>query len=512
MAVVADKRRERASRYTRSMRPSPRAAPSFRSEGGCIALPSELSPTHIHAPAAAAAAIDAATINPARCVVWEYMYDAFQGRAPTRAERVPVTVLAAGPSTPPRRARMVIFLLRAGVGLAPGAVISTLRTTIVFWVGFWSSGKSDYDVQRWVSTVRGSRALISAHAFALFSKLMRPITFSFVVPKKEVSLINFENNCKLAAGRRAGRGGSAGKQSDDDGAGTALGGGVCAVLSLEREASVRRINAKLCSLARAQHHRAHPRALGHEQHRLPPADGARAVVHGGVVQEVWEGDEAYRLSRRRWRSLGSGMRRESPSLPRLGMTRPQTGRRPADHRLHVGVGEDGERADDASRSTDEKSDGTTPQERPTSPRVVCVGVGIPAKPLRLVAGRRQAAESARCAGALAKSPACTTRRAARLGHRAPRPLRLGTVTAAAQGARAKSARPGRAHPACPPLPLGHGRGRSARRRSQVPRAYLFPYLLARLSTAAYLLVNLRIEWSSHTSAAIGLIHSCLENW
>ncbi|KAJ7472520.1 hypothetical protein FB451DRAFT_1175265 [Mycena latifolia] len=107
-----------------------------------------------------------------------------------------------------------------------------------------------------------------------------------------------------------------------------------------------------------------------------------------------------------------------------------------------------ERTVGASRPTDEKSDSTTSHAAPAgAPRecagwcacVACgvgtrgVGVGVPAKREALASrghddsARRPAAESAPCVGALAKTPAYTTRRATRLGHRAPRPLCPRTV-------------------------------------------------------------------------------------
>ncbi|KAJ7455193.1 hypothetical protein FB451DRAFT_1373328 [Mycena latifolia] len=133
------------------------------------------------------------------------------------------------------------------------------------------------------------------------------------------------------------------------------------------QASLRRAKMELCSLARAQHHKAHPRALGHEQHRLRRADGAGAVVHGGVVQ-VWEGDGAYRLSRRQWRSLWSDNSRSSAD--RTPPTR----------------GEAIERAVDASRSTDEMSDSMTPHAaRAGAPRESAGGVPWVSWPRRLSA-------------------------------------------------------------------------------------------------------------------------------
>ncbi|KAJ7443436.1 hypothetical protein FB451DRAFT_1568664 [Mycena latifolia] len=96
-----------------------------------------------------------------------------------------------------------------------------------------------------------------------------------------------------------------------------------------------------------------------------------------------------------------------------------------------------ERAADTSRSTDEKSDGTTRKPRPAC-RARGVHVWLEALVLAALASRghddlarRQAAESAPCAGALAKSPACTTWQPTPLGHHASRPLCPRTVTAAA---------------------------------------------------------------------------------
>ncbi|KAJ7472474.1 hypothetical protein FB451DRAFT_1175216 [Mycena latifolia] len=183
-------------------------------------------------------------------------------------------------------------------------------------------------------------------------------------------------------------------EASGDGGG-ALGGGVCAV---EREVPV---------YGESRQNSAASHARSTTTHILTPSamsgtdcferDGAGAVVHGGVVQ-VWEGDEAYRLSRE---AMAVIMERYTA----------MTGRHRADHRLGVGVVRDSrgvaltrkdrERAVDASRSTDQNSNSTTPHvARAGAPResaewCACVargaGVGLPAKPLRLVAPQTQRA-------------------------------------------------------------------------------------------------------------------------
>ncbi|KAJ7472506.1 hypothetical protein FB451DRAFT_1175251 [Mycena latifolia] len=169
---------------------------------------------------------------------------------------------------------------------------------------------------------------------------------------------------------------------------------------------------EFCNLVRAQHHKAHSCALGHELHRLLRADGvgcwggvrAHATSHSVIVAGLL-------CSNREGVSVESGGNAGHYGAT-CGPTRraARTGRRRADHRLRVGVGRDSrctrvrlkarERAVDASRPTDEKSDSTTPHAalagapRGSAGRCACVargaGVGVPAKPLRLVATKTRA--------------------------------------------------------------------------------------------------------------------------
>ncbi|KAJ7461453.1 hypothetical protein FB451DRAFT_1404686 [Mycena latifolia] len=165
--------------------------------------------------------------------------------------------------------------------------------------------------------------------------------------------------------------------------------------------SVRQVKTELCSLARAQHHHAHPRALGHEQRQLP-----RAILPAGPGARI----PALQAHSTTTHIIAPSARNSTDYFERTALERwytaawyrqlaEQCGPDAADSRggaMHAHVRfTDRERAVDASRSTDEKSDSPTPHAaRAGAPResagwCACVargvGDGAPAKRLRLVA-------------------------------------------------------------------------------------------------------------------------------
>ncbi|KAJ7443426.1 hypothetical protein FB451DRAFT_1437413 [Mycena latifolia] len=260
-----------------------------------------------------------------------------------------------------------------------------------------------------------------------------------------------------------------------DGSGIS-GGDFCPVS--RAQARVRRIKKELCILARAQHHNPHPHALGHEQARLPRVDGAGAVVGPGA-----------------WYGFGKGMRRIGQLAEQYAvMTCLQTARGAVRTAQIIGVGEC---AVDASRSTDQNSNSTTPHAaRAEAPRecagwYACVarggGVGVPAKPLRLVATTTQRAiwrrNPCRVRARLPRAPHARLgrlrgsgiARRGRFAHgRSRRRLRGRAPSRRVLCALTKLARPPRELP------------RACGAKSSAPTYSLITKALARLSTVTYL--------------------------
>ncbi|KAJ7443476.1 hypothetical protein FB451DRAFT_1437491 [Mycena latifolia] len=318
----------------------------------------------------------------------------------------------------------------------------------------------EYNLQRWASTARGSRAGISAHGFAgiLIQLLehsdgLQPPRFQFT---DQVRLGVFKlfpggrpTFSKLAAGlqrQKSGGGGLTGARGRNSAASHAHG---------------------------TPRHIVAPSAMSSTAHLEPFLELMSlhiAVIVAGLLCSNREGVDAYRLS---LEAMAVIMERYTASSPphrrraRLAMHACETKAAPT-HK-------DRERAVDASRSPDEKSDSTPRvQERPASPRG---GVRVWLAALALASPRRPCVSWPRRLGApsgggiramcghASESHACMTRRATRLGHRAPRPLCPGTLNRRVLCALTKLARLVAASGSWP-----------SQKRPHAERAYLFPYL------------------------------------
>ncbi|KAJ7443428.1 hypothetical protein FB451DRAFT_1190042 [Mycena latifolia] len=220
--------------------------------------------------------------------------------------------------------------------------------------------------------------------------------FNFGVPGRSQAFLPAGGELSLSwpwGGEQGGGGGLTGTRGRRwlSGGTAALGGGVCAVI----RAGARRLIIRADGAGAAVVHGGVRTVLLHI-----------AVIVAGLLCSNGEGDETYQLSEEAYGAVLQGQEREkspktalfralgvSPS-PRNEATRGavRTGRRRLNHRVSIGVGRDSrgapthkarQRAVDASRSTDEKSDSMTPHAaRAGAPRSV---------PLRLVATTTQRA-------------------------------------------------------------------------------------------------------------------------